>query len=224
MKIKKRWKLSVVFYLAFLVIFLQTSSSWAATWYANILRNTSLGARGVQTTTSILDRHPYAENYLCFLDNGLSYDEVFIAWEIGQAAGGTGSFYPYHHIRYANGSRAVAVVYWDYPQASGWHTLKIDARYAGDTHYWNLYCDGKSFGYAWWPYPQNNRANTQVEAYDTDYFFLGRHTNIYLKAGNDVWYLQDSSWSPRIRYGVYPVGSPYYFRVNALYYDWEARK
>lgn len=56
---------------------------------------------------------------------------------------------------------------------------------------------------------------------------MGRHDEIYLKASNGVWYIQDSRCSNRIclNYLVVPEGAPtiYMLKFDAYYYNWEAR-
>jgi len=220
--VSKEWKRFILISLfVFLLIFLPKRADAEVIYYSS-LRNTSQGARGVQTTTHIRNRHLGDEYYLCILMNA-AYAWTGLAWEIAQIPSqGSYDFHPFVHIKYPQGHEYTELFTTYRVTENAWHTLKIDARYAGDTHYWNLYFDGSFLGYRWYPYPRNNMAYTQLECFDASYFFQGRHTNIYLKCADDIWRLQDSSWGPRI-VKYYSPGNPYRIIYNNLYYDWEAR-
>jgi len=193
--------------------------------YASSVRNTSSGVRGVQTTTHVLDRHLGGEYYVCQLLNS-SFAHCCLAWQAAQEGHGkpfycsVHIFYPASSSYYASGNHEYQYTYGGALAENAWHTLRIEARYAGSTHYWNLYCNGNLASYVWWPYPTYNMAVTQLECIYDSYFFQGRHRNIYLKCADDVWRLQNSSWGPRI---LSIEAGPYHIIWNYLYYDWEAR-
>jgi len=229
LRVSKEWKRFILISLFVLFIFLPKRAD-AQVLYQSSLLNTSQGARGVQTTTHIRNRHLGDEYYLCSLVNA-EYARTVLAWQIAQIPSeGHYYFHPFVHIKYPISScyygrqgHEYWKLYTTYTVTeNAWHTLKIDARYAGDTHYWNLYFDGSYVEWVWYPYPRNNMACTQLECFDASYFFQGRHTNIYLKCADDIWRLQDSSWGPRI-VKYYSPGNPYRIIYNYLYYDWEAR-
>lgn len=179
-------------------------------------QNNSSGAIGVKSKSYILDRHPNDEYYLTLLYNPSYYNpygDVGLAWEIADVYG-DGRFFLFVHIRYPEGSSGYikygpdgykqVFTNWGLVGTSMCHYLKIEKCTHGKNNTWDLWYETGGSWYlvaeVWWPYETGNLECTQLECYEDSnpYFFMGRHSDIYLIASNGIWYLQDASWAKRI--------------------------
>jgi len=202
---------------------------------------TSQGATGAKATTNVLHRFPgIDEGYFVALDNQsvVRHDGArpSIAWEIYEWKETPGVFHPVAHILFADGEST-------YPDdefvnikpqivtgGGAWHTLAVQQKAAGSIS-WNCYVDGVFIDDYWWKHTTSDTAWSAVESYpdplrdlnSSDYFFIGRNDNFYLRTSKGVWDLFDSAWSSRLSYGVENAPA-YAVHFNNSFYDFEVRR
>jgi hypothetical protein len=200
------------------------------------LKNTSGGAIGVYSTTSVQDRGTAEDEYVEVLEqptdvswNNRYNHSVGLAFQMGDPfAEDQGIFWPSLDIYYGDGvypthNDRYTKIFSDYYFGPGDYQLKISQKVVGDNGHWNVYLGSTNLGDYWWPYPDHNLAKTQLEnGYDYGTIYgtsMGRHANIHLQGHAGDWQLQSSKW-PVVKY----ADPPYFLTISAANYSWSASK
>lgn len=226
--------------ISFFIFFFSPGYSFAA---MVAVINNSLGASGVFSTTHVKHRFPEYpgkkgfEGYqVSLLNKEERNDKTFvkIILEIFEYYKNPDEFRAVTHIFFDDGRTSYPndeYIYWgNIVSENAWHSLELHQDGGTGSSDFNAYIDGIYWEDFWYPYPSSNKAVTQLEVTpgsenltSSDYYYVGHHKNIYLRASNGKWYLQNSSWANRIQY-AYNSAPPYYISFFNNYYDWEFRR